>query len=945
MPSFIFDENGEYKYVGKDFEGMPSGEGEYDPNQMPTYKVGNRTAERQQAYQQQQAATAAEVGTLPDDRPMLAENPGQFFGDLGKSIANPVLSLGTDFVDLGHGLADILVETGNLVQGKGFDGSKVFDDSDNPLTQWRIENMRSDSQAGQMVSSTLRVGAALVTLPKTGLKGLAMPLRLLGKAPVAGKAFSGGAKLLDAADAGLKATRAPAATKALDAIQKGNKGSKVAKLANADDWLKATYKEVVNTGVDGGTAATAFRSVERAAKQLTKGKSTIRTVGEALAWDAFVAFNVAGEGNKMLDETFSDFLADVGLPSVPMFQTSYRDTGLEAKFRQMGEGLILGGIISGIMDVSRIFRFSQAFKTADPGEQKLIIQALNEEGQMLGTGMSKLDEALKRLPPGGEGSSNYNLLERQLKEVEDARARGELLEEQQQNIQNLNRANADIQDRINAREIDQLNIAGNQPIKGLRQTQVDEVAQPQLSGKTNAGLLPGDAPIDAEFNAIPARQGGELAPIRPPEPTFTPNSIRKAFDEYVTTRFSGSNFAPEELLQKTLKLLPRKRVDAVDYFSRFPARVNSVGMMSASDSLIDDFFKDKGLREGWITVNRDTFDFQYNRGAAYQLDLGDVATKQAIKADEVAEIERYSQSLSQGGRGDSAMGEVQDALDPATRDTAEAGRQYDDFESAESPLKAARDAKYKYGQDDAPVITGESGKLADAAEVEARRQEQLAGQQADELVQAEQDEIVRAAAEFAEPGSDRQVVAELLAKDIDNLPEYNIEKIGNRQYQILDEFGESVDGNTYSTKKGATAGLNAAQKKQRQSFVDKARAMAKRDSDQVMKVKMGIPITDSPAVRGLLKLTKPQLARLQKLGIPLDTTDLDLSQAELSGMSQSLRTVLESATGQDKRAINNILNKIDKQVTDLGPQARFVAEVDRSVAQAKKLSQNGEICY
>ena len=36
----------------------------------------------------------------------------------------------------------------------------------------------------------------------------------------------------------------------------------------------------------------------------------IRTVGEALAWDAFVAFNMAGEGNDEFDEGFSNFLVE-----------------------------------------------------------------------------------------------------------------------------------------------------------------------------------------------------------------------------------------------------------------------------------------------------------------------------------------------------------------------------------------------------------------------------------------------------------------------------------------------------------------------------------------------------------------------------------------------------------------------------------------------------------
>ena len=86
-----------------------------------------------------------------------------------------------------------------------------------------------------------------------------------------------------------------------------------------------------------------MRSTERAAKSLTKGKASLRTVGEALAWDAFVAFNAAGD-NPMLDGV-TDFLNEAGLPNVPLFRTSIKDTGLEAKFKQMGEDLILDGIV------------------------------------------------------------------------------------------------------------------------------------------------------------------------------------------------------------------------------------------------------------------------------------------------------------------------------------------------------------------------------------------------------------------------------------------------------------------------------------------------------------------------------------------------------------------------------------------------------------------------
>ena len=179
-------------------------------------------------------------------------------------------------------------EVGYLVNG--FDGSKIFDDSDNPLTKARIDSFRSESASWSVRQyDSMRVVVALATLPKLALKGLAMPLRVLGKAPAVGGLASKGAKGILAADDAIKATRTgtKATTTALNAIQKGAPNSKVAKLANADDWLKLTYKDVVNAGVEGQQFAFGMRTVERAAKGLTKGKASVRNVSEALAWDAF----------------------------------------------------------------------------------------------------------------------------------------------------------------------------------------------------------------------------------------------------------------------------------------------------------------------------------------------------------------------------------------------------------------------------------------------------------------------------------------------------------------------------------------------------------------------------------------------------------------------------------------------------------------------------------
>ena len=189
----------EYEYVGNGYEGVPDAVAE------PSERSGNLLSQKfvdpvqvqnDALIAEQQANAQAVVANGGDDRPLFAQDAGQFFGDLGKSILNPAAALVTDYVDLGHGLVDVAQQTGNLVQGKGFDGSKVFDDSDNPLTDWRIDTFRSETQAGQFVNTTARVVVALATLPKLALKGLAAPLKLLGRLR-RGQAICGGCQGLD----------------------------------------------------------------------------------------------------------------------------------------------------------------------------------------------------------------------------------------------------------------------------------------------------------------------------------------------------------------------------------------------------------------------------------------------------------------------------------------------------------------------------------------------------------------------------------------------------------------------------------------------------------------------------------------------------------------------------------------------------------------------------
>ena len=95
-----------------------------------------------------------------------------FLRDVGRGGLNSLEALASDYVDLGLGLTDLAVQGASAAVGKGFDGDAVFNDADNPWTKARRARWKTETQAGQLVSDVFRVGVALLTLPKVGIKGL-----------------------------------------------------------------------------------------------------------------------------------------------------------------------------------------------------------------------------------------------------------------------------------------------------------------------------------------------------------------------------------------------------------------------------------------------------------------------------------------------------------------------------------------------------------------------------------------------------------------------------------------------------------------------------------------------------------------------------------------------------------------------------------------------------
>ena len=101
----------------------------------------------------------------------------------------------------------------------------------------------------------------------------------------------------------------------------------------------------------------------------------------------------------------------------------------------MAEGMILGGIISSVTDMARIYRFSRAFQKADDLEKQAIVRALNREAEEIGGGLAKLQEIadntaecvllrramVAQTRPGCADGFNYQLLDMELDKVNSAR--------------------------------------------------------------------------------------------------------------------------------------------------------------------------------------------------------------------------------------------------------------------------------------------------------------------------------------------------------------------------------------------------------------------------------------------------------------------------------------------------------------------------------------------
>ena len=879
-------------------------------------------------------------------KPAVAENPLQAAGEVFNITANAATSLVTDYGDLASYIGDTVTQLGNVAQGKRFESENFMNDADNPWTQWRLNTFEPSTQAGQAFSPIVRVGVALLTLPKTAAKYGLMPLKFLGKAPVIGKGAQGLVNTATKANKAIKGLTAVDDTadvvRSLNTLGKTVKGKNDIKLiknvANTP-WLYATYDDVGKAIAQGEnlTGVQAFMSDTRqAVKGITNfgklpAKQKIKTIGEALAWDAFVSFNAAGEGDLGFDEGLSNWLVEMDMPWAQSIgsplATSADDAAIARKFKMTAEGTALGGILNGIFDMWRVGRFATKFRAASGDNKAAILNRFAGQAQDIGNGIG--GQAVELGAGGGKG---IRLGLDDLKEGEDA---AEAFARQQR-------------ERDINRKADFLAAQRGGPLattnRGIDGGLVDENGLPLIQGPgelvepgqtagalatTNPGrnldaLPPGALPgepgnprigqpaVESQTDIIdPTIQQANVTVPPMAEPVITPQTIRAGFRESLIQKFrdqpidlvenSSGQFV--QLKDQTKALMPVTRTGMLQYMLDNPPRVNALGLENGIDSIWRNFLTDRGLQEGWATIDPNTMQVKWNRSVARDLDASDLSQKTSLTLDDAIAYNNYLSSSR--------------ALNENTADLP-------------SDAAQQRLGQMEARQPSGPDAAGQQieNEVIDAAA-------DAAAYENSELRRIEE------AARSPVTDPDYQLVDDMLGQNLDDVPEPEIIKATTgRGWEVYGADGELL-GRT-QTKRAANKLADRQKRADREAVVAKARQLSEDGGDQTIAAG-ALDEGTTDAVSGKVKLTDRQLDALREMGVEgLEGTGkktFEMTQRQM----KSIRDQLVEA-GSNTRVSRNLIDKLDTALKVMAPEVRARRTANRLLEDTESLVKNGEVC-
>ena len=863
-------------------------------------------------------------------KPFVAQGPGQALGEVFNLTANAGTALATDYADLASYVGDTLTQTGNVLQGKRFEQENFLNDADNPWTQWRLNQFEPQTELGMAARPIIRGAVALLTLPKVAVSGLLAPLKLASKAPVVGGAASKGVKGIKAADKAIRGLGASddiaRVTKSLEAL-KAPANARLVGGAAKTPWLYSTYDDV-GRAIAAGEPLTGVKAMMDSTRQSVRAltnlnklptKLKIKTVGEALAWDAFVAFNMSGEGDLTYDEGLSNWLVDSGMPWATAIgsplATSADDAAIARKFKLAAEGTMFAGLLNGVFDMWRVSRFASKFRAADVETRAAILNRFNGQAQDIGDGIG----ALELGAAGGQGVRLGLTDLKQGEEAAEAFAKQQRVKAQNQKA-DFREANAP----------GALATTGRAADGGL----IDETGQPRVQGPgelvepgQTAGELATTNPgrnLDAlPPGALPGEPGnprvGQPAPERPMlsgieepieevnvtvppmvEPVLTPQTIRSGFRESLLQKFrdqpidliENTNGEFVQLKDLTKSLMPTTRTGMLQYMLDNPPQINALGLEDGVDALWRNFLTDRGLQEGWATIDPDTMQVKWNRSVARDLDSTDLDLKQAEAVDDAVAYEQW-----QSNRGRTSDNPPND------------------------------EAQQRLGEMDAA-----EGKIADEVKEAAS---DTAAYNASEVQRIEE----AATARSTDP--DYQLVDDMLGRNLDDTPEPEIVKATTgRGWEVYDADGELL-GRT-QTKRAAAKLAERQKKADRKALINKAKQAAEDGGDQTINTS-ALDDGTTDAVSGKITLTGRQLDTLREMGVEgLEATGkktFSLTNRQMTAIRDAL-----AESGANTRVARNLIDKLDTALKLMSPDVRAIRRDTRLVEDIESLVTKGEVC-
>ena len=604
------------------------------------------------------------------------------------------------------------------------------------------------------------------------------------------------------------------------------------------------------------------------------------------------------------------------MPSIPVLQSSPLQSNWTAKLKQMSEGLLLSSVLEGVFNMAQVARYANAFKRAAPAEQQALLRAFDAEAYDLGSSIGKeyLD-SLGVFPYGPTRPAQSQVALSSPSYLKQSLADNPALQQRRADAERF--------------------LGGSMP---STQT-TSELPMPLVMEglgllddyllRVETGRIQGELTSETQANVQSAAQrmgfGDGLVPIdtpRPPTSTISPKGMKWAWDDYVAWVKTKPQEMQEQLLMdgvaKAHRLLPPGRVDGIDWMEAMDTTLNDVGAIQATDSLASNMYLRRGLTEGWASIDPETGFAQFNRKLAFDFDRSQSIQKQAQKLDDAAELERYNTALAD-----------KEAMNPGSMD----------------PAVQARLGTMEGRSKGVPIDTEQAAKLADEelGVSETLRQAQVDEVKAQQFDAQEAAELDEAALAGIGDDPDSVLVAEMLGQRLDQLPSPTIEKLGARKYGLVDEAGEVLE--QFSTLKQAKKGLEAEQGRIREAAIARAKRMRDNATNQPQVWTPGGMVGESDVV-GKIKFTKTQLKFLEDRGLKLPGTNYELSQTQMSEFAKGLRTLADSGqfVGQQKKMLNNMIDRLEVQVKTLEPMARARRIVDDTVQQAKKFNNNGEFC-